>query len=91
VTVLSRVPGVNVVIVRHYHEGRVYVVEFPDGTTVHRSRLTGMTVITVPWEGREVPVFDQPGELIVQLAEAGRYGLRLVSVGGATESSDSPP
>jgi hypothetical protein len=75
VTVLSRVPGVNVVIVRHYH----------------RSRLTGMTVINVPWEGREVPVFDQPGELIVQLAEAGRYGLRLVSVGGATESSDSPP
>lgn len=78
--------------VKHHHEGRVYVVEFPEGTRVHRSRLTGMTSLYVPYEGREVPVFDEPGELVVQLAEAGRYGMRLVSVErpGAGESIDSP-
>ena len=43
---------------------------------------TGMTMLHVPWEGRDVPVFDGAGELIVQLAEAGRYGLRLLR--GAT-------
>jgi hypothetical protein len=37
-----------------------------------------MTVLSVPWEGREVPVFDMPGELILQLARSGTYGLRLV-------------
>ena len=69
-------------LVRHRHAGRWYVVEFPDGTRVHRAKLTGMTVLFVPWEGREVPVFDEPGELIVQLARSGSYGLRLVA-GGA--------
>ena len=39
-----------------------------------------MTLLHVPWEGREVPVFDEPGELIVQLAEAGSYGLRLLRI-----------
>ncbi len=65
-------------LVRHHHGGRVFVVEFPEGTKVYRARLTGMTVLSVPWEGRVVPVFDEPGELIVQLAEAGSYGLRLL-------------
>ena len=36
-----------------------------------------MTVLLVPWEGGEVPIFDVPGELIVRLAPV-RYGLRLV-------------
>lgn len=80
-------------LVRHHHAGRWYVVEFPKGTRVHRSRLTGMTSLHVPYKGREVPVFDEPGELVVQLAEAGKYGMRLVSVEGpgARESIDSPP
>jgi hypothetical protein len=65
-------------LVRHHHGGRRYVVEFPDGTRVHRTRLTGMTVLFVPWDGEDVPVFDIPGELIVQLARSGSYGLRLV-------------
>jgi hypothetical protein len=34
----------------------------------------------VPYEGRDVPVFDWPGELTVQLAQAGNYGLRPVRV-----------
>ena len=37
-------------------------------------------MLNVPYMGRDVPVFDMPGELIVQLAEAGRYGLRLLRV-----------
>jgi hypothetical protein len=56
------------------------VVEFPEGTKLYQSRLTGMTVLSVPLEGRVVPVFDEPGELIVQLAETGSYGLRLLEV-----------
>ena len=52
----------------------MYVVEVPEGTRVHRSRLTAMTSLYVPYMGREVPIFDEPGELVVQLAEAGRYG-----------------
>lgn len=65
--------------VRHHHEGLWYVVEFPEGTRMHRARLAGITVLFVPWEGREVPVFDVPGQLIVQLARCGDYGLRLVA------------
>ena len=66
--------------VRHHHDGHVYVVEFPEGTRVYRSRGTGMTLLHVPYKGQEVPVFDDPGELIVQLVESGRYGLRLLRV-----------
>lgn len=80
-------------LVKHHHGGCVYVVEFPEGTRVHRSRLTGLTSLYVPYKGREVPVFDEPGELVVQLAEDGRYGMRLITVErpGAGESIDSPP
>lgn len=67
-------------LVRHHHQGQVFVVEFPDGTRVYRAKLTGMTVLSVPWEGRAVPIFDEPGELIVQLAESRSYGLRLLEV-----------
>jgi hypothetical protein len=72
--------GVKIVIVCHQHEGRWYVVEFPEGTKAHRSRLTGMMVLSVPWEGRKIPIFDEPSELIVRLADAGKYGLRLLCI-----------
>jgi len=80
-------------LVSHHHRGRRYVVEFPDGTRVHRSKGTGMSLLHVPWEGRVVPVFDEPGELIVQLAEAGSYGLRLMEVepSGAGGCLDQKP
>ena len=82
-------------LVRHHQGGRVFVVQFPDGTRAYRARLTGMTVLSVPWEGRVVPVFDEPGELIVQLAEAGSYGLRLMEVepsgaGGCLDHQPDP-
>ncbi len=67
-------------LVKHHHGRRVYVVEFPEGTGVHRSRLTGMTSLYVPYMGRDVLVFDEPGELLVQLSEPGRYGLRLLAI-----------
>jgi hypothetical protein len=67
-------------LVKHHHHGLVYLVEFPEGTRVHRSRLTGTTSLYVPFKGREVPVFDEPGVLVVQLAESGKYGMRLLRI-----------
>ena len=65
--------------VRHHHCGRVYLVEFPDGSRVRRSEAAGEGVIFVPTEGGgEVPIFEMPGELMIELARAGRYGLRLL-------------
>ena len=68
-------------LVRHFHRGRVYLIEFPDGSRVRRSEAAGESAIFVPVEGGgEVPVFEVPGELLVQVARAGRYGLRLVGI-----------
>jgi hypothetical protein len=76
-------------IVHHHHEGHWFHVEFPEGTRVFRSRDAGIGMLIVPWEGSEIPVFDEPSELIADLAHAGRYGLRLVRIEQADESSDS--
>ena len=79
-------------LVRHCHDGRWYLIEAPEGSRVFRSRLIGIGTLLVPHEGREVPVFDWPSELLVRLAESGAYGLRLLSVAGpGTETHDSPP
>jgi hypothetical protein len=48
-----------------------------------------MTVLTVPWKCREIPVFDDSIELIVKFAESGTCGLHLVTVGSDMETSDS--
>lgn len=69
-------------LVRHHHDGKVYVVEVPEGTRLYRSKRTGMSILFIPWEGRDMPVFEEPGELILQLAEAGLYGMRLVAAEG---------
>lgn len=73
-------------IVRHYHDGRVYVFEVPDGSRVRRSEAAGEGAIFVPTEAGEIPIFEVPGELLVQLAQAGRYGMRLVGVEQRTGS-----
>jgi len=67
-------------IVRHHHDGMIYSIEFPPGSRVRRSEVAGEGVVYVPSEGREIPIFEVPGELMVELAEAGRYGLRLLGV-----------
>jgi hypothetical protein len=77
----------NDVLVRHHHGGRVYLIEFPDGSRVRRSETAVESAIFVPVEGGgEVPVFEVPGELLVQVARAGRYGLRLLGVEEMHES-----
>ena len=74
-------------IVRHHHDGKVYIIEVPDGSRVRRSEAAGEGAIFVPVEGGgEVPIFEVPGELLVQLAQAGRYGLRLLGVEEMPES-----
>jgi hypothetical protein len=41
----------------------------------------------VPTEGGgEVPIFEDPPELLVELAQAGRYGLRIVGIEEGRES-----
>lgn len=67
-------------IVRHHHDGRVYIIRVPDGSRVRRSGAAGEGAVFVPVEGGEVPVFEEPGELMVELAQARRYGLRIVRV-----------
>jgi|GEM_PF-2773980 len=74
-------------IVRHHHEGHWYIVQFPERTRVHLSSLTGMTVLSVPWKSREIPIFDDPSDLIVELARSGTYGLRLVTAGATWRHS----
>lgn len=74
-------------LVRHHHDGKVYLIEFPAGSRVRRSEAAGERAILVPIEaGGEFPIFEVPGELLVQVARAGRYGLRLLGVEEMHES-----
>ncbi len=74
-------------IVRHHHDGRAYLIEVPECSRVRRSEAAGEAVIFVPVEGGgEVPIFEVPGELLVQLSKVGRYGLHLVGIEEEPES-----
>lgn len=73
-------------IVRHHHAGKVYVIDVPPGSHVRHSELAGESVLYVPTEGGEVPLFEQPPTLLVQLAREGRHGLRLIGVEDEPES-----
>lgn len=79
--------GGMTVIIRHHHDGRVYVIEVPPGSRLRRSEAAGESVIFVPREGGgEVPVFEEPGSLMIQMSRAGRYGLRLLAIEERAES-----
>ena len=67
-------------IVRHHHYGMIFIIEFPPGSRVRRSEAAGESVVYVQTDEGEVPIFEEPTELMVQLAEKGRYGLRLLGV-----------
>jgi hypothetical protein len=68
-------------IVKHHHDGRVYQIEVPAGSRIRRSEAAGESVVFVPdGRGGEVPIFEVPGELLVELARKGRYGLRLLGI-----------
>ncbi len=76
-------------LVRHHFAKRVYVIEAPEGTRVHRSARAGESMLVVPWEGRGVPIFEVPGKMLVQLARSGSYGLRLIRVESAKVGGDN--
>lgn len=68
-------------IVQHHCGGWVYIIEVTAGSRVRRSEAAGEGAIFVPTEGGgEVPIFEVPGELLVQLARIGRYGLRIIGI-----------
>jgi hypothetical protein len=73
-------------IVRHHHAGKVFLIHCPAGSRLRRSNATGESVVYVTTEGGEVPLFEEPTDLLVQLAEEGRYGLRLIGVEQEPES-----
>ncbi len=69
--------------IQHFHDGKRYTIEFPGDVRVVRSKKIGegMIWLGLP-NGREEPIFEEPGELLVSLAREGRWGLRIVSVDG---------
>jgi hypothetical protein len=67
-------------IVRHHYGGKVYVIEFPPGSRVKRSMAARESAVYVQTVRGEVPVFEEPGVLMVSLAMETRYGLRLLGV-----------
>jgi hypothetical protein len=79
------------VIVRHHHQGHRYIIEFPEGTRVFRSNDARIGMLIVPWEGRDIPVFDEPTELIVHLAHSGKLGLRMLCIETQRSAEPSDP
>lgn len=73
-------------LVRHYHDGKIYLIEVPPCSRISRSAAAGISAVNVPTRRGEVPIFDEPGELLIQVAQAGRHGLRLVGVEDEPES-----
>lgn len=73
-------------LIRHYHDQKVYQILCPAGSRFRRSEATGESVLYVPTEGGEVPLFEEPSDLLVQLSSEGRYGLRLLRVEDEPES-----
>jgi hypothetical protein len=74
-------------IIRHHNDNKVFIIELPPGSRVRRSEAAGESAIFLPTEGgREVPIFEEPPELLVELARAGKYGLRLLAIEGRRES-----
>lgn len=65
-------------IVRHHHDGKVYLIEVPHGSRYRRSEAAGEGAMFVRTKEGEVPIFEVPGELLVQVAQDGRHGLRLL-------------
>jgi hypothetical protein len=77
----STLDGGGGMLVRHHHDGRVFEIEFPEGSRVYRCKTMEFSVIWVPDAagGDDHPVPDRPAELMVQLAGSGTHGLRVIS------------
>lgn len=64
--------------VRVYSNGRIYLIECPEGSRVVRHAAEPHDVLIVPFEGQELVIPSDPAELLPLLAESERYGLSLI-------------
>jgi predicted RNA-binding Zn-ribbon protein involved in translation (DUF1610 family) len=71
--------------VKHYAQGKFYVIECPEGTRVVRRSdqpANGKTVLhdhlVVPFKGQILNIPADPPELLPMLAETGNFGVSLV-------------
>lgn len=76
-----------IMLVRHDHDGNVYLIEFPPGSRVSRSVDEGKIAICVPGEAGEIPIFEERGELIVKLAKKVWAAARQVREGARVVTS----
>jgi hypothetical protein len=73
-------------LIRHFAEGRAYLIQAPDRSAVARRshRRAGVVwladILFIPTDnGGVVGVPSEPPSLLLRLAELGAYGLRLVA------------
>jgi hypothetical protein len=71
--------------IRHYSNGKFYLIRCLDGTRVVRSSAHSVSdsadshdTVVVPFRGQEITIPADPPELLPLLAESGRCGLTLV-------------
>jgi ribosomal protein S27E len=71
--------------IRHYAQGKCYVIDCPEGTRVVRNstfRASGKPDpcegIVFPFKGKEIRIPADPPELLPLLAETGNFGVSLV-------------
>ena len=68
--------------VKHYAQGKFYVIECPEGTRLVRRTSGGEAVkcdhLVVPLNGEEIVIPADPPELLPMLAESGNFGIKLV-------------
>jgi hypothetical protein len=62
-------------LIRHHHAQKIYLIEAPSGARICRSETTGLTTL---WIG-DTAISEDPSVLLVRLAQAGKYGLNLLS------------
>jgi predicted RNA-binding Zn-ribbon protein involved in translation (DUF1610 family) len=68
--------------VKHYAQGKFYVIECPEGTRLVRRSSGGEVVkcdhLVVPLKGEDIRIPADPPELLPMLAESGNFGISLV-------------
>ncbi|WZP00389.1 hypothetical protein EP7_002030 [Isosphaeraceae bacterium EP7] len=72
--------------IKHYSEGRFYVIDCPPGSRVVRE-ASSYDLLIVPFGEKDVPISSEPEELLPLLADAGRCGLSLVGESEAVLAS----
>jgi hypothetical protein len=62
-------------LIKHHHAQKIYRIEAPSCARLYRSEATGLTTL---WIG-DVAIPEEPSVLLVQLAQAGKHGLGVLS------------